>query len=292
MCNFSVVIPAFNAEKTIRKCLDSILNQTHCNFEVVVIDDGSTDGTAKIVSNYVKLDPRVKLFKYENAGVSEARHRGIINANGHYIVFVDSDDEVNPELLEKLAKVIKKHNLPDVVRYQCKLINDVPYKNHDRYNFYDPDMESLTGIEALKAWSLSERKYAVYWLYAFKKELFRGTEFPTLKCYEDLAVIPTLIAKAQKVVTISYVGYKYTYNNSQSITNMEGLDKERERALDFLEAYKYAVLNLRVNPLISNNDFLFLLEDYNIRLQDKFESLPKRLKEELKLDFMFVRVRV
>ena len=134
---------------------------------------------------------------------------------------------------------------------------------------------------------MSEKKYAVYWLYAFKREICLTVNFPQLKCYEDLAVIPILVANSRSVVTIDYVGYKYTYNNEFSITNLQGMKHERERAFDFLKAYKYALFNLRNNPMISNDDFVFLMEDYNLRLLDKYRSLPKSLQKELKKFFRF-----
>ena len=95
---FSFVVPVFNAKTFIRKCLDSILAQSFKDFEIVIIDDGSTDGTSEILDEYAAKNNWINVYHFANAGVSIARRRGITLANGEYIIFVDSDDTVNPDL--------------------------------------------------------------------------------------------------------------------------------------------------------------------------------------------------
>ena len=279
---FSIIVPVYNSEKFIRKCLDSILAQTFNDFEVIIIDDGSTDNSSKIFETYSKEDSRIQIYHFENAGVSISRRRGISLAQGEYLVFVDSDDTIYPELLEQVSSTIKEFDNPDIIRYQCNLIGDAPYKDHNRYNFIDQLSMNLTGMESLKLWSTTGKKYAVYWLFAFRRTIFSNVLFlPDLRCYEDVALIPLLIATSKKTVTINYVGYNYTCNNTMSLTNIRDKSAERARAIDFVKAYNYAIENFRKIENISVSDLAFFIEDYNKRLKGKFNSLDEDLKKEL-----------
>lgn len=279
---FSIIIPVYNSEKFIRNCLDSIIAQTFNDFEVIIIDDGSTDNSSEIFETYSKEDSRIQIYHFENAGVSISRRRGITLAQGEYILFVDSDDTISPELLEKVSSTIKGFDNPDIIRYQCNLIGDAPYKDHNRYNFIEQLSINLTGMESLKLWSTTGKKYAVYWLFAFKRTIFSNVLFlPDLRCYEDVALIPLLIATSKKTVTINYVGYNYTCNNTMSLTNIRDKSAERARAIDFVKAYNYAIENFRKIENISVSDLAFFVEDYNKRLKGKFNSLDEDLKKEL-----------
>lgn len=104
----SVIIPAYNIEDYIGRCLDSVLSQTYKNLEIIVIDDGSSDRTGEILDDYEKKNHRMKVIHKENGGVSSARNIGIDRANGDYIGFVDGDDRVNPKLFETLVKLINE----------------------------------------------------------------------------------------------------------------------------------------------------------------------------------------
>lgn len=151
---FSFVVPAYNAERSIRSCLDSILVQTFSDFEIVVINDGSTDSTLSILRKYLRKTKKLRVYSFENSGVSITRQRGINLSNGEYIILVDSDDTVNPNLLENLYSSIQRYNNPDIIRYQAKLLNDSDYKDHNRYNFFDDNKVVLSGLDALKEWSI------------------------------------------------------------------------------------------------------------------------------------------
>ena len=102
----SVIVPVYNTEKYLNRCIDSILAQTFTDFELLLIDDGSTDSSGKICDDYAAKDSRVKVLHKENGGVSRARNLGIDNAQGEYLSFIDSDDYIRPEMYEKLAKII------------------------------------------------------------------------------------------------------------------------------------------------------------------------------------------
>ena len=130
---FSVIIPMYNSENSIRDCINSVLTQDFDDFEIIAIDDGSTDRTLEILHSYAAIDSRVKVYHFENAGVSVSRQRGISLSSGNYLMFVDSDDTINPGLFASVSSAITNFNHPDIVRYQCELVGDAPHKNHERY---------------------------------------------------------------------------------------------------------------------------------------------------------------
>lgn len=275
---FSIIIPVYNAEKSLRRCLDSISAQTFQDYEVLIINDGSTDSTPNIAREYYNSDSRITLFSFPNSGVGMARSRGISLSTGEYIIFVDADDTINPELLQRLnLYIVQKTQPPDIIRYQCNLINDEPVKDSSRYNFMSECSD--TGISMLKRWSIPGKKYAVYWLFCFNRLCFSETSIPWYRCYEDVAVIPFLVANAKLVSTISYIGYNYTCNVASSLTNVISDDAERSRAYEFFRAYDFAIRKF-LELDISNSDKAFLINDYNRRLLAKFNSLPWHLKEE------------
>ncbi len=283
---FSVVIPCYNSKKFLRSCLDSVVNQKFNDFEIIAIDDGSNDGSEEILDEYSANYENFNTYHFLNAGISASRRRGITLASGEYIIFVDSDDSINPELLSSLSKAIKNHNHPDLIRYQVNLVNDSPKKDHERYNFIGNLDTPQTGINALRQWSIPGKKYAVYWLFAFKKDVFANIMFvAALKCYEDVAIIPILVATSKSVVTINYPGYNYVCNNANSLTNTKSYEAQRSRALDFLFACKYAMQNFKNLEEMSISDIIFFFNDYIRRLKGKFNSLPEDLKKELWPDY-------
>ena len=106
----SVIIPIYNVEKYLNKCIDSIINQTYKNLEIILVDDGSPDNCPQICDEYAKKDNRIKVIHKKNGGVSSARNVGLINSTGNYIGFIDPDDYIEPIMYEKLLKVLKESN--------------------------------------------------------------------------------------------------------------------------------------------------------------------------------------
>ena len=278
---FSVIVPMYNASKSIRLCLESILRQNFDDYEVIIINDGSTDDSESICRDVTNGHDNVFLYTFENGGVGKARKRGIQRARGDFLIFADVDDFISPDLLKTLAGIIKLHGDVELIRYQVNLINDDIHKDHQRYNSRSKINIPMSGLEALKVWTDSGKKYALYWLFAFKRNLFdKISPMPSLRCYEDVAYIPLLIASAQKVISTDYVGYNYVCNMSGSLTNSQNIDKQRTRAYDFYYAYLYAVNSMRRLPTIPIDYLAWFDLDYHRRLASYFDSLPESLKDE------------
>ena len=278
---FSIIVPMYNASKSIKLCLDSILRQTFNDYEVVIINDGSTDDSESVCREIASGNDKVFLYTFENGGVGKARRRGIQRARGDFLIFVDVDDFISLDLLKNLSEIISFHNDVEVIRYHANLINDDEGKDHQRYNSDQNLNIPMTGFDALRTWTILGKKYALYWLFAFKRNLFdKVSPMPSLRCYEDVAYIPLLIASAQKVISTDYIGYNYVCDTSDSLTNSKNIDKQRTRAYDFYYAYDYATKNMR-DLLGSNFEFrVFFVEDYKRRLKAYFDGLDESLKDE------------
>lgn len=278
---FSIIVPMYNAAKSIRLCLDSILRQTFDDYEVIIINDGSTDDSESICREIASGNDKVLLYTFENGGVGKSRKRGIQRARGDFLIFVDVDDFISPDLLKTLSGIIRLHDDVEVIRYYANLINDDEDKDHQRYNS-DVNLNiPMKGFDALRAWTNLGKKYALYWLFAFKATLFKkATPMPELRCYEDVAYIPLLIASADIVISTDYVGYNYVCNTSGSLTNSQNIDKQRTRAYDFYYAYLYSVNSMRRLPNIPIDCLAWFDFDYRRRLVSYFDSLPDSLKDE------------
>ena len=278
---FSIIVPMYNAAKSIRLCLESILRQNFDDYELIIINDGSTDDSESVCREAYNGNDKVLLYTFENGGVGKARRRGIQRARGDFLIFVDVDDFISPDLLKTLARIIKLHGDVELIRYHSNLINDDENKNHQRYNSFEKLNIPMTGLDALRVWTDSGKKYALYWLFAFKRSLFdKVSPMPSLRCYEDVAYIPLLIASADMVLSTDYIGYNYVCDTSGSLTNSKNIDKQRTRAYDFYYAYDYATKNMR-DLLYSNFEFrVFFVEDYKRRLKAYFDGLDESLKDE------------
>lgn len=278
---FSIIVPVYNTEQTLWSCLNSILRQTFRDYEVILIDDGSTDKNSEICRDYASCYHHFKVYHFENGGVALARKRGIVLASGQYFIFVDSDDTINSNLLENIAKAISLQPNLDIIRYQANLINDDEHKNHERYNFRSNINCILSGIDALRLWSAPNIKYAVYWLFAFKRSLFSSIcLMPDIKCYEDVAYIPIIIASSKLVTTIDYCGYNYLCNRSGSLTNTSNKNLQRQKAYDFYRACIFA-LSYFIRSDMAAQDISFFINDYTRRLKDFFYSTDIELRREL-----------
>mgnify|MGYP000148210716 CR=1 FL=1 len=281
MVQFSIIVPLYNAEAFLRKCLDSIFAQTYQNFEVVAVDDGSTDSSYDILKEYSKKYSQLKVVHYDvNAGLAINRKRGIAAAQNDYIIFVDSDDTINPMLIENLTNALSKRHY-DLIRYRVCLVDDKPGKDHDRFNYPASDVP-VNGKDALKSWSIPGNKYALFWLYCFHKSLFDKFDIPNFRYNEDMCSIPFLVLHSESVLTIGYTGYNYTHSNPLSMTNDRRLEAIAFKSRIFFEAYDFIVKNFLEFPGLDREYMLFFIDDFKKSLTKKYNSFPDELKESFK----------
>lgn len=250
---FSIVIPVYDVERYLRNCLDSIINQTFSEFEAIIVCDKCSDNSEKIVDEYVKKYDIFKKIYAEHTGLSTARNIGVNESSGEYILFLDGDDFLNTNCLEKLNSELEKDL--DVLRFQAQEVkNDIviPY-NEQPFN-------SMNGEEAfnhLIKYHFVENS----WCYCYKREFFKKHDFKFMEnCIaEDYGLTPLIIGKAEKVKSISYIGYNYVQREnslmntsyySKKVKKMEDMIKQA----DFLkEKLKGIDRNSALNIFINNS---------------------------------------
>ena len=233
MKKFSIIVPIYNTEKYLEKCLDSIVNQTYKDFEIILVNDGSTDNSKEIIKKYIKKYDFIKLINEKNQGLSAARNNGIKEVKTPFFLLVDSDDYIEKDLLTKLNEAISSN--PDLVRFQIKDIDQT------KKEYKETSFENLPG-------NLAFNKIVKYhyvenaWAYLYKTSYFKENKyaFPINKNHEDFGLIPLVIYKAKSVTSINYIGYNYVKREG-SIINSNDYNKTLKKVDDFYSNY----LNLR-----------------------------------------------
>lgn len=206
----SIVIPIYNAEKYLHECLDSVINQTYKNIEIIAINDGSNDSSLDILNEYFNNDKRIKIYTKENGGVSSARNYALEKVNGDYIMFIDSDDYlVNKNVIQELINNLQGYDIIRFGNYDLKdnnlLENKQIYKLQDEYE---------SGIDFINKVLSNVDTYGWYlWQYIFKKELWNGIKFPEGRIFEDASTIYKVLLNSNKIKTITKPKYTYRYND-------------------------------------------------------------------------------
>ena len=196
----SVIIPAYNAEAYLRRSVDSVLSQTLADFEIVLVDDGSTDGTAAICDAYARDDARVRVIHGQNGGVSAARNRGLAAARGDYIAWLDSDDYLLPGALEKLMDALRRNGVRVAMcNYRNILVDGT--EQPPRYSL--PYDERVYPREKMVGFILSIGMTPVLWGSLMARELYDGIVFPEGKLFEDVRNTYKLHERADGAVMLS-----------------------------------------------------------------------------------------
>lgn len=272
MPKYSIIIPVYNVEKYIKKCLDSVFNQSYKDYEVIVVNDGTKDNSMDIVKDY-----DVKVINQANQGLSAARNNGVKHAKGEYILFIDSDDYIEKDLLTEIDK--STNNNPDIIRYQ---IQEVYEENNEINKFSEQSFKDKTGVEAFELIS----KYHFVenaWAYVFKRKFYQDNkfEFKVGAIHEDFGLIPLVIMKANKVNSISYVGYNYMQRQG-SIMSQKNYEKTKKKVEDFYNHYLYLIKEIDKTKLDSTIFKSFIANSLYIKICELEKEDYKKYKKLLK----------
>jgi len=214
----SVIIPAFNVEKYIHRCMESLIKQTYSHLEILLVDDGSTDETGNICDKYAQKDNRIKVIHKKNGGQSEARNYALDIANGKYITFLDSDDYISEDYIEYLYNLLKNNNA-DISVCGVQIVNFV----NKEYKTAQTEVKIYTTEEAFENLLYSEGIEVGVCAKLFPKEYFDDIRFPVGEKYEDIAIIALLMNKTTK---IAYGNQRcYFYYTRQGSTSKSGFYK-------------------------------------------------------------------
>lgn len=222
----SVIVPVYNVEKYIKKCLNSLVNQTLDEVEIVVVNDGSPDNSQKIIDEYTKKYKNIKSYVKENGGLSDARNYGIKRATGKYISFVDSDDYIRKDMLEKMYNYAIQKNFDVVV---CDSINvysdgtEILIKSNNNYS--DDDVKNYIISPPMACTRL------------FKKSIFDKIEFKKNIYYEDLEMTPKVINLTKKIGFVSDGLYYYVQRDG-SIMKQNVFNDKLLNIFDVLKSNK------------------------------------------------------
>lgn len=285
----SVIVPVYQTNEYLDRCIESIIQQEYKNIEIILIDDGSTDGSEKKCDEYANKDVRVKVIHEENRGLSHARNKGIDVAMGEYISFVDSDDIIHEKFLSYLYDLCKKNNA-DISQCDFLMVRDekdiISYQKIEHINVYKPAeimSKTYSGFESVR--------YIVSWNKLYRKSIFSEIRFPEGKLHEDAYTSHKLFMKAKKIVVSNLYLYYYIQRDNSiigkkySIARLDSVEASRQKCLFFkettLEKEYYEMLiqhyyNIWRNYNLANSN-LEGIDDILESLQEEAKNIENEL---------------
>lgn len=288
----SIIIPVYNVEKYLKRCIDSILNQTFKEFELILVNDGSTDNCGKICNMYKRKDKRISVIHKKNSGLSSARNVGLDLAKGKYIAFVDSDDYINKNMYEILYSNLIKTDA-DISICNFQYVNDTSIINInqsiDNYGYL-----IFNNIEALNELYLENYvNMVVAWNKLYKKELFEDLRYAEGRIHEDEFIIHELLYKSKKIVCTNAELYYYLKRQG-SITQFDFNLKK----LDAVYAFKERIEFFREKKLIElqfkaqqKYIYSFFLNYYKAKINlDNCNKELIKLKNDYNRNLIFVLI--
>ena len=261
----SIIIPVYKVEKYLEKCIQSVINQTYENLQIILVDDGSPDNCGKICDDYAKKDHRIEVIHKSNGGLSDARNKGLEIAKGEYIGFVDSDDYIEADMYEVLYNLLKQYNADvSICNFYTVSQGKISIKNADN------GINEYNRIEILKEILLDKNIQSYAWNKLYKKELFDEIKYPIGKKYEDIGTTFYLLEKCNKVVVTGKSEYYYI-NRQDSIVN----NVTESTITDYIELIiqRYDYIEENIKELSSYN------KDYLKRILKTAEKDIKSLNE-------------
>ena len=271
----SIVIPVFNVEAYLRKCLESVINQTYKNLEIIIVNDGSTDDSHQICKEYADKDSRIILISQDNQGLSGARNTGLKHVTGDYIFFIDSDDWIRADALEQAMSLAIEYNADCVACGSSKQFDEVE-KTESKIT-----IRKYSGIEFAYLMTKPGGYFCYAWGRLIKKEYIPCISFPVCYTFEDIPVMPKLISSMKTIIYTSQILYFYRQRKGS-------ISKSRFsfKATDEMDGYIAVVElgeNLNDRKIVRNGIIFFLTKYYYYKLQVILNKLDmKRYKEKYK----------
>lgn len=267
----SIIVPVYNTEKYLDECIQSILSQTYTDFELLLINDGSTDRSGEICDAYALKDERIKVFHQQNSGQSNARNLGIAKSTKRYIMFVDSDDSISENLIKENLQILIENENIDFVQFP-------------HYKWYGSNQQILCQSNSkiidklfFQEWLVHRNITWLVWDKIYKRDLFVNLKFKEGIIYEDNLMVAQLLEKIKKIYISDKGIYYYYLRENSTMTSPLTLKKEKD---------SFFVTNQITNILKSNNErelyLQFLVRCYNIR-----KSLKINYKTLLDFEFKY-----
>lgn len=295
----SVIVPIFNVEPYIRECLTSIQNQTYTNLEIICVNDGSTDHSGVIARSYRAGDERIAYYSKENGGLSSARNVGLKHAAGDYIVFVDSDDILEPSAVDEMIRAIRQENA-DILVFGAELFPQNIDPEHERIvsRYLSPPNRVYYGADIVERALFEEASCNIFaWNKMYRASLFQhGIQFPEhVKLGEDRCFLFDIFPYAKCVCLKDMKLYRYRQKRETSLTGMYE-NRQFDRARWKIVILKYIFANWYENAFISETarerlvvwsanyierSIQRLHEDERSEIKSKFDAIVQSTRSEL-----------
>lgn len=258
----SIIVPVYNAERYLRKCIESLLDQTYTNIEILLIDDGSTDNSLGICQEYMKINPRVEVFSQENQGQGVARNRGLQESRGEYIMFVDSDDWLETKALQTMYDSLQEKEADIAIASLYRTQMD----KEDVASIYDENIQGNLLIKGKnKGYVFEISSYPCAKLYKASLFIESGFFFPN-HYFEDVAAIPILFVYADRISYVNRPLYYYRNHAGSTVNHI----------------YR---LNDRIKCLYSLVD---IFKEHNL-FEEYYEEMRKYMLRRVKVNMRMVR---
>ena len=286
----SVIVPVYNVEASLPKCLDSILTQTYSNFELILIDDGSTDGSGRICDTYAAKESRIKTIHQPNKGVASARNKGLDTAAGEYISFVDADDRVHPDYLKELYQLI---SLTDAGIAACNhwIVRNGVYTK--RFNSRRR-IQKLSIREAYKGVLYDKIPDVSPWGKLYRKEVFARLRYPDVKAYDDTFIIADLLKAGNGIIFGNKPLYIYTITNTSLsrgkfrpvvLSYIDAVSSMTAKILSIYPNLWRGCVRRQVHAALSTRRYLIDCGEGDQVVRDKLESIVKTSAKTVLSDF-------
>ena len=273
----SVIVPCYNVEQYLPKCVDSILNQTYKNLEIWLVDDGSPDKCGEICDEYAQKDTRIKVIHKNNGGLADARNVALDVMTGDYVVCVDSDDYISPKHIEGLYYLIEKYGADVSINNSCNFFEGTmpyPAKKSNKDIVFD------SGMKAVEAMFYQEMFDTCAWGKMYKAELFEGIRYPKGLLFEDLPTTYKLLLRAKKVVFNDEQSYYYLLRKDSiegaafsphkldsGLQLMVLMDKDREKLHSIIKSYNCRIVSFVFHLLLQMPDDYEHRKDFEKRIR-------------------------
>lgn len=281
--DISIIVPIYNVEKYLKKCVQSILNQSFKNFELILVNDGSLDKCGRICDEYAKKDERIKVIHKVNGGLSSARNAGLNIASGEYIGFVDSDDYLDERMYEVLINSIRKTNSDMVIcDYYIDYENEKDISKEYDINVIVKEFDNISALKEL--YRENGVKFVVAWNKIYKRELFDELRYENGRIHEDEILAHKLLYKCNKITYIPIKLYHYLQRENSIMNTRNNIKR-----LDIIYAYDERMKFFKeINKLelLKKTEYCYIVrffEEYKKNNGDKKETdiLRKSMKKNI-----------
>ena len=275
----SIIITAYNAEKTIERCLNSILENDYSDYEIILVNDGSKDNTEKVVELFAS--DKIKYFSKKNTGVADSRNYALDKAKGDYITFVDSDDYVSNNYFKGLEKYLSEGI--EIIKRKAVIIDE---KNNLKTKIQGPAFEEMSGEKGFNTLCFKDIYLDTLWSYTIKRSLFEDNNFrfETNYFHEDFGLLPLLILKAKSMVSLDDYVYNYVQTDG-SIMREKNEAKTVKKAKDALFHYDNIlkqIENYNISQTTKENVRIYCTNSILLKVRELEGKNQKEYIKELK----------